>query len=160
MLEKNNQFDINKSCCFTGHRIIKNDLNEKNLYCLIEKLTEKYQIFYVGMALGFDTLCCEILVNLKQKKDIKIIACIPCELQDKYFNNKQKKQYKNLLTKVDKKIYLSREYTPYCMMKRNMFMVDNSSLVVCYLNQETGGTKNTVNYALKQGKRVLNTKGL
>ena len=41
-------------------------------------------------------------------------------------------------------------------MKRNIYMVDKSSLVVAVFNGEKGGTKNTVDYAVKNGKKILN----
>ena len=43
-----------------------------------------------------------------------------------------------------------------CMMKRNMFLVDSSSMCVAYFNGKPGGTSNTVNYANKTGVPVLN----
>ena len=35
-------------------------------------------------------------------------------------------------------------------------MVDNSSYVIAYLNENKGGTANTVRYANKKGKKVIN----
>ena len=60
-----------------------------------------------------------------------------------------------MLSVADEVIYVSREYTPYCMIKRNMYMVDNSSVLVAYKRRESGGSANTVNYALKNGVKVI-----
>ena len=35
-------------------------------------------------------------------------------------------------------------------------MVDNSSVCVCYLNRESGGTAYTVDYARKNGLEIIN----
>lgn len=43
------------------------------------------------------------------------------------------------------------------MHKRNRYLVDNSSVCVCYLTEDTGGTAYTVNYAIKSGLKVINT---
>jgi len=42
------------------------------------------------------------------------------------------------------------------MHKRNRHLVDNSSVCVCYLNKENGGTAYTVDYAGKKGLELIN----
>ena len=42
------------------------------------------------------------------------------------------------------------------MMVRNRYMVDRSSLCLCYLRKASGGTKSTVDYAKKAGLQLLN----
>ena len=42
------------------------------------------------------------------------------------------------------------------MHKRNRHLVDNSSVCVCYLNKENGGTAYTVRYAGKKGLEIIN----
>ena len=81
---------------------------------------------------------------------------MPCPEQPSKFNQRQKEEYFRLLSIADEKKVLSEEYTPYCMQKRNEFMVDNSFAVLCYLNRNSGGTFNTVNYAKKKNVFVIN----
>ena len=146
-----------KTICVSGHRYIGSDLREGRVESFLRKFIEKgFNTFLIGMALGFDTLCFQILERLKEKNDIKIIACIPCPEQPSKFNKKQKEEYLRLLSVADEKVILSEEYTPYCMQKRNQFMVDNSFAVLCYLNRNSGGTFNTVSYAKKQNVFVIN----
>lgn len=153
-----NEIFINsaKACAFTGHRVLYSDFDKNKIIKIVNKLImEGYDIFLVGMAIGFDTECLKILINLKQKHSIKIIACIPCQNQSARFNKKQKEEYADLLKIVDEKIILSEEYTPTCMKVRNEFMVKNSSVVVAYLKKDFGGTNQTVRYAEKCGKKVI-----
>lgn len=146
----------NKTACLTGHRILQKDFDKKRLYLRLEELLKDgYDTFLVGMAIGFDTEGFKVLLDLKNKYDLKIIACIPCLDQSKRFNKNQKEEYDTLLTKADEKILISTEYTPTCMQKRNKFMVDYSSVVVSYLRHERGGTTNTVAYAIKTGRRII-----
>ncbi len=146
-----------KTICVSGHRYIGKDLNKERVEGFLVKLIEKgFNTFLIGMALGFDTLCFQILERLREKNDIKIIACVPCPSQPERFNFKQKEEYFRLLSVADEKVVLSPEYTPYCMQKRNEFMVDNSFAVLCYLNRNSGGTFNTVNYAKKKNVFVIN----
>ncbi len=144
--------------CVSGHRDIGKDLNVKKLTVIFENLISNgIDTFLIGMAVGFDTLCFQILEKLRRKNNIKIIACIPCPSQADKFNFEQKKEYARLVSIADQKIILSKEYTPSCMQKRNIFMVDNSACVICYLNKNRGGTYNTVSYAKKKGVPVINT---
>lgn len=144
-----------KAVAVTGHRIVK-DLDKKNLKNIFRELIEKeYNVFYVGMALGFDIICFKTLLELKGQYNIKIIACIPCENQDSLWSEKQKKEYRNLLNFADEKVVLSKEYTSSCMQKRNEYMVDNSDVLVAYLKRNSGGTYNTVKYAVEKQKEII-----
>ncbi|MBQ0099758.1 MAG: DUF1273 family protein [Firmicutes bacterium] len=149
---------INKAraVAVTGHRAIKN-IDREKLKLLFCSLIEKgYNTFLIGMALGFDTLCFETLVEIRKEQDIKLIACIPCEKQDLKFTLSQKKNYENMLSLADEKVYVGKEYTKTCMQKRNEFMVDHSSLLVAYLRRNFGGTFNTVRYAEKKNQIIIN----
>ena len=144
------------TACVSGHRraydnIQERDVKEKFVY-LIEK---GYDTFLIGMAVGFDLYCFKILEKLKEEFNFRIIACVPCEKQDLKYSEKQKREYKKALENADDVILLSKEYTPYCMLKRNRFMVDNSSALVCYIRQNSGGTKYTLDYAIKKNLEII-----
>ncbi len=144
-----------KTCAFTGHRIIKKDINVDNVDKIIDLLIERgIDTFLVGMALGFDSLCFERIL-LKKTQNIKIIACIPCKNQDLKFSLKDKEKYLKLLERADEKIYMFDTYENGCMFVRNRFMVDNSSVLVAYIYKKQGGTYYTVNYAEKQNKEII-----
>lgn len=147
------EFLINpaRTCAVTGHRAVDKTLNIDNLKEIFNKIINTgYNTFLIGMAIGFDTICFRVLYELKQKYDIKLIACIPCENQDLKYNFKQKEIYRDMLEKADEKIYIRKEYSSTCMQKRNEFMVDNSSCLVAYLRRNFGGTYKTVEYAKKK----------
>ena len=42
------------------------------------------------------------------------------------------------------------------MFKRNRYLVDHSSLCICYLTRQTGGTAYTFNYAKNKGIEIIN----
>lgn len=149
------KFDKKTTCCVSGHRIVKKDLDIKKLENVFKLSIEKgYKNFLVGMALGFDTICFQILEKIRKEKDIKIIACIPCLTQDYKYSADDKKEYKRMIESADNKIILSESYNPWCMQKRNRFMVDNSTLLISYLRNAYGGTFNTVKYAQEQGIKI------
>ena len=148
-----------KSCCFTGHRKIrKNELSLVQLR-LKEIITQLIQtnvtIFICGGALGFDTLAAlEVLEQKKDNKNIQLIMALPCKEQCKNWKEKDQAIYKNILQKADKIICVSEEYSKYCMLERNRYMVDNSSYCICYLRYSKSGTAYTVNYA-KNNNSIL-----
>ncbi|MDD6927256.1 MAG: SLOG family protein [Candidatus Borkfalkiaceae bacterium] len=150
--------DPDKSVCFTGHRIVKKNLDEKEIENTIKELIyEGYENFYDGMAMGFDLLCYKILLKLKEEKFpfIKIIACVPCLTQNLKFPEKTKKIYDDYLKKADYSVIISDEYTEYCMKERDRYMVDNCAVCVSYLYKSTGGTYYTTSYAVSKNRKVI-----
>ena len=145
-----------KACAVTGHRNLGQDFS-KNLLKekLLEVINKGVDTFLVGMAIGFDSACFKVLEEIQQQKNIKIIACIPCENQDVNFTKEQKIEYRKMVNSAYEVVLISKNYTPSCMLKRNRFMVDNSEYLICYLRQDNGGTKYTVDYAQKLGKNII-----
>ena len=147
-------------CAVTGHRTLGGDFDERILKKVLLKVIKNgFNTFFIGMAVGFDTACFHILENIrKENPEIKLIACIPCVTQSYKFNERQRKDYEQMLESADEKVFISENYTPYCMFKRNMFMVDNSVLLIAYLKKgaTSGGSYNTVNYAKKKNVPIIN----
>ena len=139
------------SCIFTGHRDLGEDFSVQELKQAIQDLLNSgVRIFYNGFAVGFDTEAVKALLSFKKKyPDIKLIACIPCPEQDKYFNFKQKREYKRLVKKADEQILVSDYYFNGCMLKRNRYMAERADVMIAYCKEKTGGTAYTVNYFKK-----------
>ncbi len=147
-----------KTLCVSGHRKLQKKVDLKRLKAIFnEQIDSGIDTFLVGMAIGFDTICFNLLEKIrdKDKRDIRIIACIPCPEQDKFFSDEQKKEYKRMLSCANFKVTICPNYTSYCMMKRNRYMVDNSSVIVAYLTEEKGGTQATVKYAKEIGLKCF-----
>ena len=148
--------NIEKACAFTGHRILPNNFDVSELKSVIENLIDSgYNTFLCGMALGFDMLCFSVLLELKKYNDIRLIACVPCNEQSKFFTKTQAKEYNNLIGKADEVVILSEDYYDGCMQKRNRFMVDNSSVLVAYLRTNHGGTYSTIKYAVENDRKII-----
>ncbi len=141
--------DIEKTCAFTGHRNVGKDLDIKKLSTLIESLIKRGKhTFLNGMARGFDLISAQCVLDLKRfYPDVKLIACVPCPQQDKYFNEEDKKSYAYVLENCDEVKLISNKYYKSCMLTRNRFMVDNSSVLIAYDRGEDGGTDYTLDYA-------------
>lgn len=154
--------NIEKTCCFTGHRNIPANEYEKirkNLEEIIISLIEKGVCYFgAGGALGFDTMAALTILKLKEKyPHIKLILVLPCENQTYKWQQKDIDIYENVKSKCDKYVYTSKYYYNGCMFKRNKHLVDNSQYCICYKTKEMGGTAYTVNYAILKGLTVYNT---
>ena len=148
-----------KTVALSGHRILPKSFNYAKLEELLFYLVKDgYNTFLCGMAIGFDTEAFKVLEKLRKENSIKIIACVPCNNQDRGFNKAQKQEYDRLIKSADEVIVLQDKYDVYCMKKRNCFMVDNASVLLCYLTQSKGGTYQTVTYAIENKVDVLYVK--
>lgn len=158
----------NKTVCFTGYRPDKlswgyNEKDEKcHTFCdVIDSLIGRavlkgYRHFVSGMALGVDTICAEAVLKIKaQTPEVILEAAVPCRGQENLWPETQKKRYLNLLDSCDEVSVLSPRYSSDCMLKRNRYMVDSSDVVIAVYDGKAGGTKQTLEYALKQGKKVV-----
>ncbi len=152
----------NKTCCFTGHRELPTGwgrwkLTTKLKKTIVEQIGNGIQFFGAGGALGFDTLAAQTVLKLKKKyPDIKLILVLPCLTQTRGWPAADVEEYERIKDQADKVVYTSQEYFKGCMHKRNRHLVDNSSVCICYLTKEKGGTAYTVNYAKEKGLVVVN----
>lgn len=157
------------TACFTGHRSHKlpwrsDEEDERckamkdTLRAEIEKAIQRgYKTFLCGMALGFDMICAETVLALKEQySDIKLIGALPCKVQEVKWSAKNRERYGRLLQRLDGIRCIYDEYVgAECMLERNRYMVNNSSLMIALFNGLSGGTKSTVAYAKKQGLEVI-----
>ncbi len=151
----------NKTCCFTGHRQIppgeRTGIADK-LERTIVGLYQKGICYYgAGGALGFDALAAQTVIRLREScPGMKLILVLPCLTQTRGWRSEDIAEYERIKTQADKVVYTSQEYTKDCMHRRNRHLVDNSSVCVCYLTKDSGGTAYTINYAIRQGVSVVN----
>ena len=158
-------------CCFTGYRPEKfgfelspenksyNDFTRK-LYDNIVDLAETgVKTFYSGVAMGFDLIAAEAVVDvmrLRPELCIRLVACVPYIEQAKNYPPEWKDRYDTVLEECERVVLISDRYFKGCFHKRNRYMVDHSDFVVAYYSGAPGGTKNTVNYAESLGRTVIN----
>lgn len=159
-----------RKCCFTGYRPSKFpfSLDKENRQfklfedCLIngilELAKENCHTFYTGMAMGFDIIAAETVIYLKKiyKTPIKLISVIPFRNQEDSYTTYWKERYQKVLDNCDEVITLSENYFQGCYQKRNIYMVENSDYVLTWYDGKSGGTRNTIDYAAKIGRQIIN----
>lgn len=149
------------TCCFTGHRQIPVERQLEIVKRLEGEIFSLYQrgvrYYGAGGVRGFDTLASQTVLHLRKScPGMKLILVLPCLTQTKGWPAADMLEYERIKGLADKVVYTSQEYTNGCMLKRNRHLVDYSSVCVCYLTKDSGGTAYTVRYAKGQGLDVIN----
>jgi uncharacterized phage-like protein YoqJ len=149
------------SGCFTGHR----NLDGVPLDLLVAAIERRLRSFhsaginhyYAGGALGFDMLASVTLLNLKNElPELCLTLVLPCRGHTRGWSRADMALFERVSERADDTVCLSHTYHPGCMSARNRYMVERSSVCLCYMIQATGGTAYTVGYARKRGLSVVN----
>lgn len=157
-----------ESCCFTGHRPTKLPwrYDENDPRCTALKLRirhavevayeQGYRHFICGMAQGCDFYFCESVLEMRKKyPDITVEAALPCPTQADRWPEIQQERYRVLVSACDFETMVSSQYTSSCMQRRDRYMVDHSSLLIAAFDGSAGGTRYTVEYAMRRGIPVV-----
>ncbi len=145
--------------CFTvslfGHRDIKNlfDL-QKKLAPIIKELlqTKEYVAFLIGRNGEFDEFGASVIKELKKdfgKENSELNLILPYTVADlEYYD----KYYDNIIIPetVNGRHYKS------AITLRNRWMVEQSDLVIVYIECDSGGAHTAMNYAEKLNKKIIN----
>ncbi len=152
---------IEKTCCFIGHRTIKETEELKTaLYQTLERLItqEKVDTFLFGSRSAFNDLCYRLTIKAKEKyphiKRVYVRAEYP------YINT----DYKNYLLEHYEDTYfppkaLNAGKAAY--IQRNYEMIEKSRFCLIHYTEESippnrkSGTKIALAYAKKQGKNII-----
>ena len=161
MFKRGDEMLKEKTCCFTGHRILGKDFTIQSLDNAIEYMINKgVTIFICGGAIGFDTYAEEAVLRAKERHEgIELHIYVPCNNQNAKWNISQKSKYNEILQKADRVDMVDRPYYEGCMKERNYKMVDNSSYCIAYFHESESrpsGTGQTFRYAKRQGLEILN----
>ncbi len=156
--------DKQYSVCFSGHRLHKlancdvlSEIQARLVRTVQEYMQKGFHTFYVGMADGFDMMAAEEVVRIKSKEgNIRFIAVIPCHNWRNFTA-----QEKEIFAQADEIIAVAERADKKSYHKRNRYMVEHASVLICYYNgategQRGGGTGYTVRYAEENGLEIIN----
>lgn len=150
-----------QTCCFTGHRkLFEEDsaiLERTNIY-LSRLLQQNVRFFWLGGALGFDTLMAEYLLSLKKyDPKIQIYLALPFEGYRNRWTASQQARAARIDAQVDNLVFCSQVPSKQAFLRRNRYLVDQSRYCISYCSKSFGGTPYTIRYAKKHGLTVWNT---
>lgn len=156
---------MRKTCCFTGHRPDKLFKSDEEIKALVKIEAEKaiaegFGSFISGMAQGFDILAAEAVAEMcGAYPDLKIVCAVPYDGFERKRSFDERKRYESILRKAAEVHILAPKYAYSCFQYRNMWMVDRSQRVIAAYCGQKGGTRNTIEYARKNKKEVVNIFG-
>lgn len=144
-------------CCFTGHRPEKLTIPERQLAKLLETEIRRaigsgHTTFISGMAKGTDIIAAEIVLRLRaQDPRLKLICALPHPGFGQHWLGGWTERLQQVLAWADLKRTICPAFSCASYQARNEWMVRHSNLVIAVFNGEPGGTKNTLDYAKKNG---------
>ena len=143
-------------CCFTGHRPEKLTISEARLAELLEAEIKKaidrqFTTFITGMAKGTDLIAAEIVLRLREEDPrLRLVAALPYPNFGQRWGGGWSERFQRVLSTADQIgcVCPCSSWASYQL--RNEWMVNHSALVIAAFNGESGGTKNTLDFARKQ----------
>lgn len=148
-------------CCFTGHRPEKLNRSEAEIKkdleaAILQAINDGFVTFITGMARGVDIWAGEIVLQLrKQNPNLHLIAASPYEGFESRWSADWQRRYKNILDQADLVRFVCKGYSKACFQIRNEWMVNRSARVIAVYNGEAGGTRNTIEYARRNGIHIV-----
>lgn len=144
---------------FFGHRIIDNPFPvEQKLEKIIRELlhNKEYVEFLVGRDGDFDQFASSAVLRVRKRyrdDNSSLILVLPYARAE-YLNNEE--SYHNYYSEVEISYEASKAHPKAAIQIRNREMVDRADLILCCIEREQGGAWQTIQYAIKQGKMVIN----
>lgn len=145
---------ITKKCCAFGHRIIFENIRGKT-ESIVKDLIEKYGInlFYTGGMGEFDNMFSSVVRTIKkQYSNINLVLVKPYFTQDL---NKNKIYYDTNYDSVIIPTQLADVYYKSAIKQRNQWIIDNSDIVITYVQKNYGGAYEAEKYAKKKDKKII-----
>lgn len=153
------------SCSFTGHRPEKLIRSEHEIRSDLEieirnAIDNGYTTFISGMSRGVDILAAELVLQLRQNRQpIQLICAIPYEGVESGWTADWQQRYRAVLQSADEIKYVCSRRSRGCYHIRNRWMIDRSSRVIAVCNGQSGGTKSTIDYAIRKRRVVYQIRG-
>ena len=144
---------------FFGHRNIElgSEIENRLDSLLHEIITQRdYVEFLIGRDGEFDLLVSSVIKQAVTKYDCgntSLILVLPY-MKAEFRDNEQ--SYLEYYDEVEICSESANAHPKAAIQLRNRVMVDHSDLVICYVKHKSGGAYKTIQYAEKQGKRIIN----
>lgn len=142
-----------------GHRYIDNPfkVEERLEECIHKLLAEhEYVDFLVGRNGDFDRYATSTVLRVRKRyrdDNSSLVLVLPYPMSE-YLNNEE--SFHDYYTDVEISHAASRAHPKSAIQIRNREMVDRADLILCYIEHKEGGAWQTVQYAIKQEKTVIN----
>lgn len=144
---------------FFGHRYIDDFFRTEDM--LQERISDllrsnQYVEFLVGRNGDFDQLVSSTVLRCKRSirdDNSSLVLVLPYPTAE--FENNEDSFY-NYYDEIEICAEAAKAHFKSAMQIRNRSMVDRADLIICYVERAEGGAYQTVQYAKKQGKTIIN----
>jgi len=142
-----------------GHRYIDRfAVAETGVEEIVRKLLEskEYTEFLVGREGDFDQIASSTIKRLKRSvrdDNSSLTWVLPYPTSEMENNIEYYEKYYDNIEVCEES---SRAHFKGAIQARNRNMVDRADLIVCYVEHQRGGSYQTIKYAEKQGKHIIN----
>ena len=144
---------------FFGHRYINNfRIIEERLEELLIKLLREHEYidFLVGRNGDFDQLVSSTIKRVKREfRDDNCTQILVLPYNSAEFQNNEE-SFAKYYDEIEICPESHAAHFKAAIQTRNRAMIDRSDLIICYIGHNSGGAYQSVQYALKQGKEVIN----
>jgi len=145
-------------CTFAGHREVYQSMIDEKIEKTIEELlqTDNEFIFFTGGIGEFDSKCASAVRAAKLKfPNLKISLALVLPYMSNRLNT-DKAYYEYYYDEIVIPSELCGVHYKAAIQRRNRWLVDRADYIIAYIYREFGGALETVKYARKQGKPVIN----
>ena len=144
---------------FFGHRYLDNPFQiEQRLDIIIEKLIREneYVEFLVGRDGEFDQFVSSAVRRAKRhyRGDNNFLVLVLPYPKAEYLNNVE--YFEEYYDEIEICQASAKAHFKGAIQIRNREMVDRADLIVCCIDHEYGGAYQTIQYAQKQNKKIIN----
>lgn len=145
-------------CTFAGHREVFSSSIEADIDCALEEIiqTDDDFIFYSGGMGEFDKKCESAVRRIKRthpERSIRLVLVLPYLTHE---INRDKEYFESCYDDIVVPTELMGVHYKAAIKKRNRWMVDRADKILAYIYRDFGGAFDTVKYAYRMGKPVLN----
>ena len=161
------------SIAFTGYRTEKlpfppdtehiRALSEKLKNIIEDQASAGVRYFMTGMCRGSDLIAADAVLSLREKLGIQLWCAVPFRNHRQTVPDGELALYDRILSLSDGKVTLYKQNADpsdfgRLYNERNRYMVDHCDGIIAVCPEHNilpGGTKNTVDYAKRCGKRIF-----
>ena len=142
---------------FFGHRRISNTLIVENaLSDAVRNLVinKEYVEFLVGCDGDFDILAASVVKRCQREirdDSSNLIWILPYSTSN---YRKNEFSYRSYYDEIE--VFPNAGHYKSAFQSRNRFMIDRSDLVLCCIERDSGGAFQSVRYAERMGKQIIN----
>lgn len=134
---------------FNDHRRIEGTLFQTIRDLLISKA---FVEFYIGRNGEFDRFCASVIKRVQDamgKENSELILVLP-------YTDKDIEYYEKYYDDVMIPETIEKTHPKGAIGKRNRWMIENSDLLICYVDKQEGGAYTALNFAKKNDKKIVN----